>query len=103
MGESGHAFTAPVWVSEFGASVRSDYWLKMMRYLSARDIDWAYWPLNPFKQVNKELHGLTWVDVNTTWANDTWGFLSPDWISVRQPWQLEDLRNIMQAPASWVP
>eukprot|EP00929_Paragymnodinium_shiwhaense_P027080 TRINITY_DN15976_c0_g1_i1.p1 TRINITY_DN15976_c0_g1~~TRINITY_DN15976_c0_g1_i1.p1 ORF type:complete len:641 (-),score=110.55 TRINITY_DN15976_c0_g1_i1:184-2106(-) len=101
--ENGHKYTAPVWVSEFGASARSAFWLMTMRYLSARDVDWAIWVLNPYKQVNKRLNGLTWEDVDPYWTDDSWGFLSPDFMKVRYPWMLNDLRQIMQSPSSWIP
>merc|ERR1711939_1116333 len=71
----GRPWTAPVWVSEFGAAARSDFWLKAMRYFSARDVDWAYWVYNPKKQVNKELDGGQWVDVPLRWDDDTYGIL----------------------------
>lgn len=100
---SGYPWTAPIWVSEFGASARGDFWLKMMRYLSARDVDWAYWPLNPLKRTNREQVGLGWVDVAPRWEEDPWGFLAEDFMKVRYPWMLNDLRAIMQSPASWTP
>jgi len=74
----------------------------MMKYLANRDVDWAYWPLNPDKIVNKVMENMEWVDVPERWEDDTWGFLGSDWMKVRYPWQLNDLRGIMQSPSSWM-
>jgi endoglucanase len=45
----GLAYTAPLWVGEFGVghtSTDSAWWACMREYLAAKDLDWAYWPLN---------------------------------------------------------
>merc|ERR1712039_1152272 len=97
---NGHKYTAPVWVSEFGASVRSDFWMKTLRYLSSRDVDWAYWPLNPVKLKNKEMINLKWVTYDPPLKlDDSWGLLAPDFMKIRRPWQLNDLQAIMPSPA----
>lgn len=100
----GNKYTAPVWVSEFGSSVRSDFWLKTLRYMSSIDVDWAYWPLNPYKQENKVFEDGGWKDIDPpVWSPDTWSFLGDDWMTVRHAWKLSDLRYIMQNPSEWIP
>lgn len=101
----GYDYTAPVWVSEFGSSVRSDFWLKTMKYMASTDVDWAYWPLNPYKQENKVFEGGHWVEVDdpTAWETDTWSFLADDWMAVRDAWKLDDLMYIMQHPSQVIP
>jgi len=100
----GNDYTAPVWVSEFGSSVRSDFWLKTLRYMSSTDVDWAYWPLNPYKQENKVFEDGGWKDIDPpVWSTDSWSFLGNDWMTVRDAWKLDDLRYIMQNPSGWIP
>merc|ERR1719401_1502579 len=62
--EEGHPYTAPVFVGEFGSSKRSHFWIRQLDYMSKRDLEWAYWPLNPKKLINKELKGGTWYTVD---------------------------------------
>merc|ERR1712178_437221 len=44
--EEGQPYTAPVWVGEFGYGNEGVYWANFVKYLSDRDVDWAYWALN---------------------------------------------------------
>ncbi|MFW7381853.1 MAG: glycoside hydrolase family 5 protein [Oligoflexus sp.] len=66
-------FTAPVWVSEFGAfrqgaSESSKQWFRhLVDYLIEKDLDFAYWPLN------HEGYGLVSADWSHILTND-WRF-----------------------------
>merc|ERR1719145_155195 len=44
--EEGQPYTAPVWMGEFGYANQGVYWRNFVRYLSDRDVDFAYWALN---------------------------------------------------------
>jgi hypothetical protein len=44
--EEGRDFTAPVWMGEFGYANQGIYWMNFLRYLTDRDVDFAYWALN---------------------------------------------------------
>lgn len=102
----GHEWTAPVWVGEFGTSAaRGNYWLQLLHYMSARDVDWAYWVLNPEKPLTEEyVVGQGWVRFKEKkWVNETWGILESDWERVRFPWKMLDLARVMNSPGEWVP
>jgi len=101
---SGQNYTAPVFVGEFGASQRGDFWLKMLRYLSVTDVDWAYWPLNPTKVINAEFKNHQWHDIDPPRkVEDGWSILARDWMSIRNAWAMDDLQHIMASPSGWVP
>mmetsp|Transcript_55205 Transcript_55205/g.118692 ORF Transcript_55205/g.118692 Transcript_55205/m.118692 type:complete len:694 (+) Transcript_55205:37-2118(+) len=39
--------SAPIWVSEFGTSGKSDaHWNHTQRFMREMDVDWSYWPLD---------------------------------------------------------
>jgi endoglucanase len=45
----GLAYTAPLWLGEFGvghSSTDSAWWTCIRSYITSKDFDWAYWPLN---------------------------------------------------------
>jgi len=49
--EEGHAYTAPVWVSEFGEwhdgrNYKHGWWPSILAYLEEEDLDFAYWRLD---------------------------------------------------------
>lgn len=101
----GYQYTAPVWMGEFGAGARGDYWLNFIRYLSNRDVDWAYWPLNPDKYVDGSFDEFgKWQPFETPQLqNDSYGVLASDYYSIQIPWRLLDLQALTASPASWVP
>ncbi|MDQ3234694.1 MAG: glycoside hydrolase family 5 protein [Pseudobdellovibrionaceae bacterium] len=78
-------FTAPVWVSEFGAAANesdpaSRAWFSyLVRYLIDKDLDFAYWPFN------YEGYGLVSEDYSRNLDND---------------WRYEDLSRLVQAPSA---
>jgi len=104
--EDGFNYTAPVWMGEFGQNVRGQYWLNFVRYLSSRDVDFAYWALNGIKYAEGAIDGASgnFITYETPrWENETFGILSHDYATVRHPWLLLDLQALMSSPATWVP
>jgi len=115
--EEGHHYTAPVWMGEFGETIRGNYWNNLLRYFSDRDVDWAYWPLNgrawkdSFRVIeNDDIFGLLTGKLTARfepkppeWENETYGILREDYATIRNPWQLLDLQGIMGSPALWSP
>ncbi|MBW0434230.1 cellulase family glycosylhydrolase [Leptospira yasudae] len=74
-------YSAPVWLSEFGASPSSSgaqdqEWLRRLTdVLIERDMDFAYWPLN---------------------GNDEWGLLSSDWSkTLKEDWRFQHLNRLL--------
>lgn len=74
-------YSAPVWLSEFGASpsnsnAADQEWLRRLTdVLIERDIDFAYWPLN---------------------GNDEWGLLSSDWSrTLKSDWRFQHLNRLL--------
>jgi len=99
--QQGHDYTAPVWMGEFGTGERNTYWLNFVRYLAERDLDWAYWPLNPDRQMDGEFDNWgKWHEFHQVkWVRDTYSVLSDDYMTVRDPWRMLDLDAIMSSPA----
>jgi hypothetical protein len=68
----------PVWVGEFGDSVskinRNQGWQRLWHFISYQmDLDFAYWCFN----------GRKWIDGK--WEDESFGLLSPDYRSWRNP------------------
>lgn len=104
--EEGHAYTAPIWMGEFGGNVRGQWWLNFVRYLSIRDVDWAVWALNGKKWAEGYIDGGSGNFVNydqPRWDDETFGVLQADYFTVRHPWKLLDLQGLMASPATWRP
>jgi len=103
--EEGHEYTAPVWMGEFGAGVRGQWWLNFVRYLSTRDVDWAYWAVNG-KKWSEGYITATGQFVNydyPRWDGESYGVLQEDYDTVRHPWKLLDMQALMASPATWTP
>ena len=75
------AEAAPVWMGEFGTNSQSLWWKHILRYLAENDVDFAYWAINGEKQNGKR---------------ETFGLMNPDFITVEQPWKLEQLQSAME-------
>jgi endoglucanase len=86
--EPGHAYTAPVYVSEWGGCTqpRDDGSLctqdrllfpyAFIRYAASSGIDWAWWPIN----------GTQSAGYNRIRGNvETWGLLNPQWTAYANP------------------
>ncbi|MFD8749696.1 glycoside hydrolase family 5 protein [Kitasatospora sp. NPDC059577] len=97
--QSGQHFTAPVWISEFGAGGRGsdnakekDWFDRFTDILVKNDTDFAQWPL------------VGWSDP-TGKPNDTWALISYDAAgrrtSVEDPgdWRATDWNKLVNAPA----
>ncbi|MEZ0113791.1 endoglucanase [Catenulispora sp. EB89] len=97
--QSGQHFTAPVWVSEFGAAGRGSTDTKEQAWfdnftniLAANDTDFAIWPLIGYTAADGSLQ-------------DNWALLSYDAsgnrVSVTDPgdWRLADWQKLTAAPA----
>lgn len=81
----GEAYTAPVWVSEFGIGfdADNDAWFKnLIRYLDEGDFDFAYWPLNPGPKASGD--------------DEPYGLLELDWKTPREDFRTEAIRRIAQ-------
>jgi len=101
----GHDYTAPVWMGEFGAGLKGTYWVNFVKYLSQRDLEFAYWPLNPDKL------SAGWFDDwggwhpypdGPQWDEDSYSILDKDYMTVRSPWRVLDMRPLMESPAGAV-
>mmetsp|Transcript_38482 Transcript_38482/g.107230 ORF Transcript_38482/g.107230 Transcript_38482/m.107230 type:complete len:603 (-) Transcript_38482:94-1902(-) len=76
---------APVWVGEFGSSADNLWWKHMMKYMRERDVaGWAYWSLNGQKTNSKR---------------ETFGLLQEDCATVRHPWKLRALQQLLREHA----
>jgi hypothetical protein len=83
--ESGFYYTAPVWLSEFGVGLgvptydpdhRPDqtWFANLAEYIKSKDLDFAYWPLNP----------------------DDYGLVHKDWSKVKDDdWRTPYLKQIL--------
>lgn len=78
------AYTAPVWVSEFGVGfdVSSDPWFdNIVRYLAEKDFDWAFWAVNPGPKPSGD--------------GETYSMLAPDWKTPLTDWRVDLLKGIL--------
>ena len=71
------AYTAPVWLSEFGVGGVSDEmghtWLEhISRYLQDTDIDFAYWAVNAGAKPSGEMEPFAWLDLDWQTPLDDW-------------------------------
>jgi hypothetical protein len=74
------AYTAPVWVSEFGEGPTSTPWFdNIVRYLKEGDFDFAYWALNPGPKASGD--------------DEPYGLLQKDWVT-----PLDDFRTRALGP-----
>merc|ERR1712048_23915 len=104
--QEGYPYTSPVWLGEFGGDVRGRYWMHLLRYVSVRDLDFAYWNLNGRKLVDGMYNVHTGEFVNydhPRWEDETYGLLNADEKTIRQPWKLLDIQQVMMSPAGWTP
>ena len=75
-------WTAPVWVSEFGTGpAASMWWTNIVRYLRERDLDFAYWALNPGPKASGE--------------DEPFGLLQRDWRTPLDDARVRDLRSLL--------
>jgi endoglucanase len=94
---------APLWIGEFGDTVSTlgndpggaGWWANIQAWLTANDVDWCWWALNP-------VHGKSCnPGVNTpkyTWGQpEPYGLLTPDWASAASPGVISMLKAMMPA------
>lgn len=75
------AAVAAVWLGEFGTATDTTWWRNMLRYLASRPVvGWAYWPLNGEKRPGER---------------ETYGILHDDMRTIRHPWKLADLQDLL--------
>jgi hypothetical protein len=80
------AYTAPVWVSEFGEQPNPEnkQWFKnITRYLAENDFDFAYWALNSGPKASGAIEIYT--------------LLADNWTEPLTDWRLDLLKPLMQA------
>lgn len=102
--EDGQAYQAPVWMGEFGGSVRGRYWLHLLQYLSDKDVDFAYWAINGKKWSEGWIDTTdgSWVPQDPPgWVNETFGILNDDYSTVRLAWRMLDIASLMTSPATF--
>ena len=78
--ESGHLYSAAYWMGEFGTGDDSEEWQKILRLVEEQDLDWAYWSIDGYKYPGEE---------------ESFGLLESDYVTVRHPWLVEQLQQIM--------
>jgi endoglucanase len=95
------SYTAPVYISEWGACVQADssgktctpnntaYLNTFARYARASQIDWAYWPLNGTQSAGYE---------RKRGAIETFGLLNTDWSEYVDPGVLHALQEAGATP-----
>jgi hypothetical protein len=90
---------APVWVGECGTDTRSlagfsgVWWNNFEAWVTDRDVDWCWWPLNPTQPRGTVpvtgRHRSHWGDP------EPWGLLAPDWRGVANPAALQILQAMI--------
>jgi len=99
--KEGEDYTAPVFVGEFGTGKDSEYFQQVISYLASRDLDWAFWPLNPVRPRGGSISASGFQDDEDPdeMIEDEWSFLGSDWVSVRYAWMAQGIMHIMRWPA----
>jgi endoglucanase len=114
--ETGHILAgqiAPVWVGEFSTDTRSPgnlglappagasearnaaWWSNMHAWLTASDVDWCWWGLNP---THARGTNPATGRVQFSWGSHaTDGLLTQDWSGVANPAIMETLQSLMPA------
>jgi hypothetical protein len=82
---------APLWIGEFGDSVGSlasnpggiSWWANIQAWLTANDVDWCWWALNP-THGNSSNPGTS--TKKYTWGQpEPYGLLTSDWANAAYP------------------
>lgn len=76
----GHAYSAPFWMGEFGTGENSENWQKIFRFVKEHDLDWAYWPIDGYKNPGE---------------SEGFGILEDDFYTIRHDWKLQQLQEII--------
>jgi aryl-phospho-beta-D-glucosidase BglC (GH1 family) len=82
-----HAYTAPVWLGEFGVSgenaseLDKDWFRFVTNYLIDKDMGWALWALNPERADG---------------TDDFFGLMNKDWSGYREDWRREFVQRLLE-------
>ena len=77
------AYTAPVWLSEFGLGATSNaWWENLTRYLKEGDFDFAYWALNPGPKASGD--------------GEPYALLQSDWVTPLDDFRTQALRGMSE-------
>ena len=99
------SYTAPIWMSEFGADTRDSYWIGVITYLAKSDMDWAVWAYygaSRYEQ-SREIDPILGTYVNTT-LKETYGLMNEDYSATQfakegfsgGDWRIEDMQAVME-------
>ena len=90
----GLAYTAPLWLGEFGVGhndTGNAWWACMREYMTEKDFDWAYWPLNGTQGPG---YG------RTAGAEEGYGVLNTTWDAPANATHLSQLQAMQAATLS---
>jgi len=95
---------APLWIGEFGDTVSTlpsagsvSWWANIQAWLTADDIDWCWWALNPTH--GKSCNPGT-STVKYTWGQpEPYGLLATDWVNV-ESWAVINMLQAMMTPST---
>ncbi|VUD59079.1 Endoglucanase E1 [Thalassocella blandensis] len=85
------AYTAPVWISEFGIGYNESaehyrrWFINFTEFMVMHDLDFAYWPLNPEKGDG---------------AHDTYTLMENDWSRMRNDWRTPYMQQLINQDAA---
>jgi hypothetical protein len=94
------SYTAPIWMSEFGADTRDSYWVALITYLAKTDMDWAVWAYygaTRYEQVLDEDSGKL---VNVSYP-ESYGLMNEDYSDTQfrneegKDWRIMDMQAVM--------
>jgi endoglucanase len=92
---------APLWIGEFGANVSSlasspggaSWWANISAWLTANDVDWCWWALNP---THGNSHNPGTSTMKYTWGQpEPYGLLTSDWANAAYPSVISMLQAMM--------
>jgi hypothetical protein len=81
--DPGQAFTAPVFLGEFGDASQSTWLASFESYARDLDVDFAYWPINGGPKPGG--------------GSEPYGLLDDDWTTVRMDARLIGIQGLMAA------
>jgi len=79
--KAGHEYSAPFWMGEFGGGSDSENYQKIFRLLKEHDLDWAYWCIDGYQFGRGD--------------NEGYGLFENDFSTIRHPWKIDQLQEIM--------
>ena len=85
-------------MGEFGTGDSDDAWGKIIQYLEESDSDWSYWAIDGYSVllfVNHLRSFLFTFRYSTSGEDETYGILQGDYVTVRHPWLVDQLKKVM--------